>query len=146
MNQLEEIKQALENLKERSKTDPNVVGNLLRSAGIIDNENNLTEHYRPKEDRKLVGDKICVDNVVMNYTNLDQLIENLINLKNKYSDKQNLDIEFDSGYSNISTYLRFDRLETDKEYKDRTNKTKKDTENKEKSEKKLYEKLKRKYG
>lgn len=38
--------QALYNLKMKSKDDPNYIKNILINAGIINEEGNLTEHYR----------------------------------------------------------------------------------------------------
>ena len=38
--------QALYNLKMKSKDDPNYIKNVLINAGIINEEGNLTEHYR----------------------------------------------------------------------------------------------------
>jgi hypothetical protein len=38
--------QALYNLKIKSKDDPNYIKNILINAGIINEEGNLTEHYR----------------------------------------------------------------------------------------------------
>ena len=45
MNSSKEDLEALKRIKEKLKDDPDAVQKLLKSAGIIDENGNLTKHY-----------------------------------------------------------------------------------------------------
>lgn len=96
-----------------------------------------------KYEKEEVTENVDIDKDLQWCITLDEWIDCLEKLKDKYSGKSILDL--DSGYNNISFGLKFKRLETDEEFDKRVSKLKKDQENKENSERKLLEKLKRKY-
>lgn len=76
---------------------------------------------------------------------IDHVIETLQKIKSENSNIEDLSIDIDSGYSNISISVIGKRLETDEEYKIRIDKINLDKENSKKSRKSLYETLKKEF-